>query len=176
MIVRSHLLPLLLLMPVLLMAQVRGQAEDRPEECDCPSYSVVDHWCRAAELFIGTVTAADTVFKRTEVDPIQRKSIDHITVGFLVEHQWKGDEAPMKNIHTATRNEATDVSHCGVNFRVGEKYLVFAQNKNGQLTSGQCSGTRTADTVGRQFSDSLDYLMNGGTYEIAGVDVPQNCP
>jgi hypothetical protein len=157
----------------MLSAQVPGQPEIPPQECDCPVQRVIEHYCFATEIFLGTVSAADTVFKRAEVGRWERDNIDHISVGFLVEHVFKGEPAPMKNVLTATDPNG----NCGFSFIAGTSYMVFARADGDQLITDQCSGTRMASVVGRQFSDSLDHLMNGGTYEIGGVDHPgPDCP
>jgi hypothetical protein len=168
MLMKYLLIALFSISSLTIAAQVPGQPEIPPRECDCPLLRVTDSWCHSKAVFLGTVTASDTIYKRTEVGKWDRDHVDHITVGFIVDHVFKGDETAMKNIHTGT-----DGRHCGYNFLPGEKYLVFAyEEANGQLTTDRCTSTRPAEKVGRQFSDSLDHLMQGGTYEIAGVDQP----
>ncbi|MDQ3100858.1 MAG: hypothetical protein M3R08_05690 [Bacteroidota bacterium] len=156
-----------LIFPFALYAQVPGQTNIPPRECDCPAMRVTDHWCRASVIFLGKVTAVDTTYAQTEIGKWNRDVIERISAGFIVEHTFKGSTNAMMNINTAM-----DDRHCGFSFRKGETFLVFAHEENNELVTDRCSGTREGDTVGREFSDSLDYLIEGGTYEIAGKEEP----
>ena len=159
---------ILLLTTTSLRAQIPGAPHIPSRECDCPTQRITDHWCRASIIFLGEVTAADTVHARTDVGKWDRDVIERITVGFIVEHTFKGSPGAMVNIDTGL-----DDRHCAFTFRKGAKYIVFAHDEVGELAVDRCSGTRELDTVDRQFSDSLDHLLAGGTYEIAGEEQPR---
>ncbi len=148
-------------------AQVPGQPEIPPRECDCPLQRLPDSYCRASAIFLGTVTGVDTNYANADVGKWDRDIMDRITVGFEVDHTFKGPEKPMQNVLTAV-----DGRHCGYSFHMGSSFMVFAYDDGGQLVTDQCTPTREADTVGREFSDSLDYLVGGGTYEIGGEVQP----
>ncbi len=166
---RSIFIPaiLLLLLSGTLQAQIPGAAHIPPRECDCPAQRVTDHWCRASVIFLGEVTAADTIYAKNDVGKWERDIVERITVGFIVEHTFKGSTNAMINIDTGL-----DDRSCAFTFRKGAKYLVFAHDEGGELAVDRCGGTREADTVSRGFSDSLDHLLSGGTYEIAGEQHP----
>ena len=163
----SIIASLITLIPAGLYAQVPDQPHIPPRECDCPAQRVTDHWCRAQVIFLGKVTAADTVFAKADVGKWERDNIDRISVGFIVEHTFKGETPAMVNVKTAM-----DDRHCGFAFREGSTFLVFAHEADGELITDRCSGTREADVISREFSDSLDHLLEGGTYEIAGETEP----
>ena len=57
---------------------------------------------------------------------------------FRVERSWKGVEAEEVTV-------STDDSAESPHYRVGEKYLVFAGIRNGDLFTGSCSRTSTLD-------------------------------
>jgi hypothetical protein len=150
-----------------LFAQVPGQPETPARECDCHAQRITDSWCRASAVFLGTVTGADTVYARAEIDRIQQDNFDHIAVGFTVDHVFKGENTAIMQVLTGV-----DGRNCGFSFRVGEPFLVFAYEQDGVLATDRCTSTRSANSIGRVFSDSLDYIIQGGTYEIAGVQEP----
>lgn len=157
----------LLILPFSVFAQVPGQTNIPPRECDCPAMRVTDHWCRASVIFLGKVTAVDTSYSQAAIGKWERDVTEQITAGFIVEHTFKGSTNAMMNINTAM-----DDRHCGFAFREGGTFLVFAHEENNVLVTDRCSGTREGDTVSREFSDSLDYLLSGGSYEIAGEEEP----
>ena len=53
-------------------------------------------------------------------------------VKFKVEKYWKGIKGESITVIT------TGVVPCGYNFRVGEKYLIYAGRENGQLETAPC--------------------------------------
>ena len=55
-------------------------------------------------------------------------------ITFLVERYWKGPDTRRVVVYTST-SEAS----CGVSYRVGKKYLVFAYNLRGELRTDLCS-------------------------------------
>lgn len=56
-----------------------------------------------------------------------------IKVTFRVDKYWKGDESKKVVIYTAA-NEAA----CGVNYSIGENYLIVASNYESRLHTGLC--------------------------------------
>lgn len=56
---------------------------------------------------------------------------------FQVNGGWKGEPSSQLDVYTAEHNEA-----CGFEFKVGERYVVFAgEDENGKLRTSICSST-----------------------------------
>jgi hypothetical protein len=116
----------------LLSAVAVGAATPAALGCKCipPSAATV----KAADVvFTGTVTA------RSDPDagkPVQ-SSIDPITFTLAVDDELKGDVDASAQVVTPRESAS-----CGVDFQVGERYLVVADRDGGVLRTGLCQGTR----------------------------------
>lgn len=63
------------------------------------------------------------------------------TFTFQVHREWKGEHAPVVTVDSAAQDTA-----CGVNFEGdGARYLLFASQFDGRLTTGVCSGSSRID-------------------------------
>lgn len=84
---------------------------------------------------------AGTVVERRETPPRLgggRSSADPVYYVFEVDRAWKGDVYEKTTLYSEAGSES-----CGMEFKQGEKYLVFAQQGNKMATSGFCSGNET---------------------------------
>ncbi|WP_172252584.1 hypothetical protein [Saccharibacillus deserti] len=89
---------------------------------------------------------ADTIFSGTAVDrresPIGsdggRSSADPVYYRFEVDTAWKGEAYEKMTLSTEMSSES-----CGADFKMGEKYLVFARKDGNMLTTGLCSGNQS---------------------------------
>jgi hypothetical protein len=72
--------------------------------------------------------------------------LDDSIVKFRVERMWKGAPAEEIVLINTGMGKVTDgdriISSCAYNFRIGEKYLVYAHGSEGKLQTHKC--TRTA--------------------------------
>ncbi len=78
---------------------------------------------------------ADAVFSGTVIS--QERSEFEVKVNFRVQRIWKGEIDDTVTITTARSSAA-----CGVNFRVREKYLVYAFSDQNELRTNLCSRTQ----------------------------------
>lgn len=89
---------------------------------------------------------ADTIFSGTAVDRREslvgadgiRSSADPAYYRFEVDKAWKGDAYEKTTLSTEMSSES-----CGADFKMGEKYLVFARKDGAMLTTGLCSGNQS---------------------------------
>src|SRR6185295_6764167 len=75
--------------------------------------------------------SSKAVFFGELVEIVQDRG-DTRVIKFKVEKYWKGIKEESITLVT------TGVAPCGYNFRVGEKYLIYAGKENGQLETGPC--------------------------------------
>jgi hypothetical protein len=103
----------------------------------------------AASVFSGEVIALDT-----------------LTVRFKLITMWKGNAFDEFTISTGTKKISEDrylISSCDYNFKVGEKYLVYARTTDdNQLVAHACTRTRALSSGQVDFAQ-LD-IMNPGAY------------
>jgi len=103
----------------------------------------------AASVFSGEVVALDT-----------------FTVKFKLITMWKGDAFEEFSISTGTKKISEDFyrsSSCDYNFKVGEKYLVYARaTDDHQLVAQSCTRTKVLST-GEADTPELD-ILNPGAY------------
>ena len=103
----------------------------------------------------------------------QAIELDNSIVKFRVERLWKG--APTEKIvliNTGTgKSEGGDriISSCAYNFRLGEKYLVYAYRSEGKLETNKC--TRTAVMEGA--AEDVGMLDNLGPKKKAKASAPR---
>ncbi len=89
--------------------------------CDClRPVSTQEQVKRSSAVFVGIVTSATRVDKQV--------------VEFQVEQYWKGPRAKKLTLRAP-------LNSCNFGFKVGEKYLVFAEGGK-VLTTSICSGTK----------------------------------
>jgi len=100
--------------------------------CTCVARSDAEHLAAAEVVFAGTTLAS------TDANPGPvRGSGDPITWTFAVDRVAKGAVGSTIEIVTARSS-----SNCGATFTIGQRYVVYAHEDRGHLSTSICSGTR----------------------------------
>ena len=103
----------------------------------------------------------------------QVTELDDSIIKFRVERLWKGARTKeIVLINTGTgKSEGGDriISSCAYNFRLGEKYLVYAYRSEGKLETNKC--TRTAVMEGA--AEDVGMLENLGPKKKAKASSPR---
>ncbi|MFX3634717.1 MAG: hypothetical protein ACE3L7_23025 [Candidatus Pristimantibacillus sp.] len=92
-----------------------------------------------------------------------RSSESPVEVSFEVNQVWKGHVTPKLTVYTSQ-----DEASCGVEFKQGNEYLVYAYASEGKLKSGLCSGT----TLLTNASNDL-VILGGGSIPPAPLESVQ---
>jgi hypothetical protein len=79
--------------------------------------------------------------------------------GFRVETSWKGTDADEVKVNTLNNT-------CGIKFREGESYVVYARSFSGDLLTNACS--RTAPVI--EASEQMTDLRGRATLPLAPTD------
>lgn len=138
-------LTLLLIALLMLLNYMPGVAFEKPSTfCECAKRNDIKSEIEASDaIFVGEVIE----IKNSQPDAI---------ITFKVERIWKGDKTEKLLIFTDNRGKA-----CGYNFKKGERYLVYAYKRDGELHTDICSRTATVNTAG----DDLKKLDNESAHE-----------
>jgi len=113
---------------------LREPVDSRPN-CSCfPPPPPREAMQASAAVFDGTVA-------RIERDP-DAGPFAELRVTFVVHTQWKGVTASPVRLVTQG-----DSAMCGYAFRLGQRYLVYADGSAGDLSVGLCSRTRVYDAA-----------------------------
>lgn len=87
--------------------------------------------------------------------------LDDSMVKFRVERLWKGAPAGEVVLINAGAGKAPDgdriISSCAYNFRMGEKYLVYAFGSGGKLQTHKCTRTAVLEDAAEDF-ETLENL------------------
>lgn len=144
------------LLPAQLMAQDRAPLSG----CDCPTVQLDDAYCVSTLVFEGLPVSTDTVFAVGDAQKYPKNPIDHIAVMFRVDRTLKGLADKSAVVSTSYKND-----DCAFRFILGQPYLVFAHKDGDLMLTDRCTPTRAMDTVGRAFSDSLEFVRQGNHWE-----------
>jgi hypothetical protein len=104
--------------------------------CVCTETGGIGDELRASTaVFLGRIIALniDTVV-------VEGTSVERMRATFRVDRQWKGRRRPTTDIWTC--GDQVAACTCGVDFRLGERYVVFASGK--PLSTGSCDRTKAA--------------------------------
>lgn len=88
-------------------------------------------------------------------------SVDMMKVEFRVDRVWKGEDKKEITMSTGAKRTAegeVSFSSCDYEFKVGEKYIVYAKMIKDNLQTAQCTGTRLYKNAGPRI-DFLDELQ-----------------
>lgn len=97
-------------------------------------------------VFEGEVLAVDAI-----PHPNTPRHFRHRLARFRVDRVWRGALGDTAEVRTGAGG-----GDCGYAFRKGTKYLVYAYERGGSLTTGICSRTRPLSRAG----EDLEYLKN----------------
>jgi hypothetical protein len=121
--------------------------------CDCPTVSLTDAYRAADLVFEGTPLGADTVLNKGETGEYKKNSVDHVSTRFSVDRMWKGPGGGSAEVATFYKRD-----QCAYRFNPGMHYLVFAHSAGGMMVTDRCTPTRSMNTVGNAFRDSLELV------------------
>lgn len=119
-----------LLTPIGLIPLLQPQAA---WACSCMQSTPEEQMERADIVFTGRVI--DQKMKAAETQPFGGRTWVQWT--FEVESDQKGAVSEQITVESASNSAA-----CGINFQMGERYQVFANQNNTALRASLCSGTR----------------------------------
>jgi putative component of toxin-antitoxin plasmid stabilization module len=101
--------------------------------CSCVDFSSDLKFRYADAVFTGKVIASKDLKAGAKI----RSGIDPIAWTFAVERVFKGNVAKQQQVNSA----AMDMS-CGFQFKVGDRYQVYARREGHTLSTHLCSGTK----------------------------------
>jgi len=115
--------------------------------CSCaPSLDVDQELHRADAVFAGRVVALELVLSS---DPAIGVSLEQLRATLSVHSAWKGDVGEQTVVYTVFT-----CCVCGFRFEIGEEYLVYAIEQDGELHTSICTRTRLLGVA----SDDLEKL------------------
>jgi hypothetical protein len=100
--------------------------------------------CTETEGLGDELTSSDAVFVGRVVGiaiekvPLEDTTAERMTATFEVERRWKGPKRSRLAVWTC--GDQVSLCSCGVEFKLGERYLVFAEGR--PLSTGSCNRTR----------------------------------
>jgi hypothetical protein len=95
--------------------------------------SVADEWRASGAVFLGRIVGLSI-----EAVKLEDIMAERMRASFKVERRWKGPKGPTIDVWTC--GDQVEVCTCGVDFNLGERYVVFASGK--PLGTGSCDRTR----------------------------------
>lgn len=98
------------------------------QACDCVPLTPAEARSEASVVFVGTPTE--------QLGHPDEGSPDPVTYLFSVERVLKGEAGPTLSVST---NNSADA--CGVDFRIGDRYEVYALDADGTPFATRCGGT-----------------------------------
>jgi putative component of toxin-antitoxin plasmid stabilization module len=101
--------------------------------CDCADVSPDLKFRHADAVFMGKAIAR----KDLKAGAKLRSGIDPIAWTFDVERVFKGNVAKQQSVLSAAMGAS-----CGIQFKVGDRYQVYAKRQGNTLSTHLCSGTK----------------------------------
>ncbi|WP_299491067.1 hypothetical protein [Acaryochloris sp. IP29b_bin.137] len=123
--------------------------------CSCIRSTPEEQMERADVVFTGRVI--DKSMKTLETNPFGGLNLVQWT--FEVEANHKGSVSKQVTVESASNSAA-----CGINFQMGERYQVFANQSDTALRASLCSGTRATSDLQEQ-SQASSPCAGGHGYE-----------
>lgn len=120
--------------------------------CSCMQSTPEEQMERADVVFTGRVI--DQQMKTVETQPFGGRTWVQWT--FAVEADHKGSVSEQVTVESASNSAA-----CGVNFQMGERYQVFANQSKTALRASLCSGTRAVINEQQEQSQSPSSCAGG---------------
>ena len=150
---------LLFSVPVLMPVCATAQNHTPLANCDCPTVRLDDAFCAASLIFEGVPISSDTVFAAATGTRYPKNPIAHVDVIFKVDRTLKGAATDSTVISSPFM-----ANECTFRFIPGMPYLVFARKHEGLMVTDRCTPTRTMDTIGQGFTDSLEFVRSGHSW------------
>ncbi|MFG3441611.1 hypothetical protein ACGF0J_30585 [Nonomuraea sp. NPDC047897] len=114
--------------------------------CSCARLTPKQRVAEAAAVFTGRATEVRLV------EPTEDGG--KVTATLRADHVYKGEVGLLAEVSSRVEGPA-----CGFEFRVGERYLIFAHADGEALTTSSCSGNLTVPAGGRPLRLSADAPM-----------------
>ena len=134
-------LPLLLLLSLLAFLLVSTFGAKDARACTCARVSPEEGLRESEAVFSGEVVDIDADADEDFVPGPPPLHLDPVT--FEIEESWKGISEGQQQV--VVRGDGPGAS-CGIQFREGERYLVYAyrggEGEDGPLGTGVCEGTK----------------------------------
>jgi hypothetical protein len=109
-----------------------GGALERVAACTCGETTAAQHFQSATAVFIGVVAA------KQKSNAVAK---DGVEVTFRVARVWKGNVSKRALVYTGATGDLYPFENlCAPQFRVGQRYIVFALGQY-KLETDICSGT-----------------------------------
>ena len=116
--------------------------------CVCADMgTLADEYRRSSAVFVGRIVSLEI---STMV--VEGHAVENMVATFEVERRWKGPSA--RRLRVQTCGTQMLVCTCGVDFQLGQRYVVFAEGK--LLQTNSCNRTTVADAAGDGLLESLD--------------------
>ncbi|MCX7570956.1 hypothetical protein OS242_13485 [Tumebacillus sp. DT12] len=136
-----HLLHSLTVWILIAALTVFAAPADRAAACSCVGFTTLEAKDVSDAVFRGTVTEIKKPW-------MSKGTGDLAKITLQVEEVWKG-AAVQEIVVSSALSEAS----CGVEFREGESYLVFAKNDGGRLTTSICNETKKLSLASQALKD-----------------------
>ena len=116
--------------------------------CVCADLgSLADEYRRSSAAFVGRIVSLEISTK-----VVEGHRIENMVATFEVERRWKGPS--VRRLRVQTCGTQMLVCTCGVDFQLGQRYIVFAEGK--PLQTSSCNRTTIADAAGEDLLKDLD--------------------
>jgi hypothetical protein len=118
--------------------------------CTCADLGpLADEYHHSSAVFVGRIVSIEISSKI-----IEGERVENMIATFAVERRWKGPS--IRRLRVQTCGTQTLVCTCGVGFQLGQRYVVFAEGKPLQTSSG--NRTHIAETAGEDLLKGLDAI------------------
>lgn len=120
------------MLAALLLSAPAPACEDAAAVCRCLPFTAEEAAERADAIFLVTVESV------REVAPEERRGPGtERAVRMRLEAAWKGVDVSTTEVTMIERGTS-----CDIRFQAGERYVVYADRREGTFVTGMCSGTR----------------------------------
>jgi Tissue inhibitor of metalloproteinase. len=144
---KSRMIVLMLAAMVIITLVFPLVGAERVYACSCAAYPEIGNELDSRSVvFAGEVSSIDTLGRNDEIV----SSADPVLVTFEVSKVWKGSIEKETVVRTVRYEES-----CGYTFSLGNSYLVFADEKDGVVRTGLCTGTQPLTAFNEQQLDDL---------------------
>jgi hypothetical protein len=113
--------------------------------------TLADEYRQSSAVFVGRIVSLEISTK-----VVKGHRIENMVATFEVERRWKGPSA--RRLRVQTCGTQMMACTCGVDFQLGQRYVVFAEGR--PLQTSSCNRTTLADTAGEDLLKGLDAAAN----------------
>ncbi|MFF2482525.1 hypothetical protein [Paenibacillus sp. NPDC058071] len=128
------------------------------QACSCVEPVLTEQMKSQDAVFVG-----EAVSSKTKGFTAFSSTLDKVEYEFRVAEVWKGQVTSQLKVYSTAGSDS-----CGMEFKQGESYLVFAKSIGGKLETGLCGGTKLLSGAGAELSQlgqgskppALDFLTS----------------